>query len=491
MSERNMWLHSPIDYQFARIQERKGKERIYKAHDFLLRHAGDNGMTRIKNIPDADQSGISESAMPFNTDKSDLLRRTKNILIAAAFVASSSLYDIKPADSASIENSPPAITDTAIMKKNNTFFINSKDDPPVNSRENLVPYEGDDPLTSNLEIYEDIGQDSPDSNVTSMSEKPDNYKIIVVKSNNYIIPTVSRNDNLQNSNISTPVNPNKKSTEKNGNQQFSNLSSDLVKRVSGTLFPSQKPTGSNQTVNVISTPTPAFEPTPKPSATAPSAVKESPSKPDPVSARGDRIQLPAPESIPKGDLKSELSRNFGVTMNGFDREYLVEAWKFFSRTSKVSPTFINGIRGIKFDRTNGTSHVKTDKNGRSIKEVALRQTDNIENFQPVVGHESGHVFENSNPEEVDHYEEHSNLIPRESYITKYSELLCLYPVNERTIYNHKNENYPEMITYYLNPDSNTITACGVNPNPYIGYNKSNFKYKKYLELVRKILKSNY
>jgi hypothetical protein len=166
-----------------------------------------------------------------------------------------------------------------------------------------------------------------------------------------------------------------------------------------------------------------------------------------------------PVNIPpiSGDPRQAVIDQFGVTISAnHPSEYAVWAWELLWRVSKTS--FDERVRGTFVDRDDTGSWQE------GCKEINIRGTYDQSLFNVVFIHEMGHIIKNC-PEGRETYSDaHNTARSAEGPLTVYSRVLCTY--DSPGEWERESENYAEMITYYLNPDSDSRTACGVEPNPY-------------------------
>lgn len=174
-------------------------------------------------------------------------------------------------------------------------------------------------------------------------------------------------------------------------------------------------------------------------------------------------------------LYQDIKNKFGVSMEGFDQKHLQWAWEKFWEISNTR--FINLIKGAIIYADNSSFQ-------SSCKVVFLQQFKEEELFKIVLTHELGHIVRWCSPNETSRIGDLAGIISFESYVTYYSANApgC-------TGSDNFNEDYAEMIAYYLNPESNSQTAAcvknnvGIEPNPYL-----NNKHPLHYNMSNKILR---
>lgn len=154
-------------------------------------------------------------------------------------------------------------------------------------------------------------------------------------------------------------------------------------------------------------------------------------------------------------LQSDIFSRFGVTMSGFDQQHLLWAWEKFSDVSHTN--FINLIHGV-------TINVGTSGSEQVNNNTIILQQLSEEQFKVVLTHELGHIIRWRTDS---HIAELRSAISTEGYLTRYST-----NAPSCTGSDNFNEDYAEMIAYYLNPNSRAQTTirCSGEENPYLNRN---------------------
>ncbi len=178
-------------------------------------------------------------------------------------------------------------------------------------------------------------------------------------------------------------------------------------------------------------------------------------------------QPPISITPPPGGLRQSIMDRFGIIMNGFDNQQLQWAWeKFLS----VSGTRFNGlVKGVTIIADNDSRQV--DNNTIYLKKLTQQDLFNV-----VLTHELGHIIR----WRTDSYiAELRQAISQEGYVTSYSANAPSCTGSDKF-----NEDYAEMIAYYLNPASPSQTAsrCSSGSNPYI-----NNGFRLHYNIARQIL----
>lgn len=184
-------------------------------------------------------------------------------------------------------------------------------------------------------------------------------------------------------------------------------------------------------------------------------------------ATGDKPGgIPAPELGPNAE--QEIYNQFGVRMTGFDRKHMEWAWKKFW---DVSNTRFSGP-GRREGLINGAVIVADTRNvseqvgcygGTSIR---LMNFQNESGFRHNIVHELGHFIRNCVKNWDTQYAAHMNAFAPP---TQGGEgPISFYGTYADVCYKGKNdsEDYADMVTYYLNPESgiSSINKCKYKPS---------------------------
>lgn len=169
-----------------------------------------------------------------------------------------------------------------------------------------------------------------------------------------------------------------------------------------------------------------------------------------------------------GDARAAIIQKFGITMNGFNEQNLQWAWEKFWDVSNTR--FIELAKGTIVTQTSGIPE-QTGCKSLLINNSATQQRLNV-----ILLHELGHVIYWCNPDSISGNTEQANIFAKEGGITGYGSSACFGtpPVNE---------DYAEMITYYLNPGVVEMVEC--NNRRQIPF--ADGKYPLHYDLARKIL----
>lgn len=164
---------------------------------------------------------------------------------------------------------------------------------------------------------------------------------------------------------------------------------------------------------------------------------------------------PAPRSTPPPTgalaVKQEILTKFGITMNGFDDTHLQWAWeKLWDVSNTNLHSYISGIT-----ITQGPGSEKT-----GLSTLRLEQYSSKELFKLVLMHEFGHfVQDNGLSRNLPVLPAaHQNAFASEGGVTYYAIHATEAACNS---YSNIQEDYAEMVAYYLNPGVNIAVArCG-------------------------------
>lgn len=162
---------------------------------------------------------------------------------------------------------------------------------------------------------------------------------------------------------------------------------------------------------------------------------------------------------PPQDVRQGIISNFGITMNGFSNQHLTWAWEKFHETSNTR--FPSLVRGVTIQATGGGSS-QIGCAGSAIA-VRLGQYTPGTFFKFILTHELGHVIQSCLPRSESKFNEAINAYYAEGGVSFYGNNAnsCNGTVNV-------NENYADIIAYYLNPSAGLASgpaSCGGPPNP--------------------------
>lgn len=173
-----------------------------------------------------------------------------------------------------------------------------------------------------------------------------------------------------------------------------------------------------------------------------------------------------------GNLKQAIIDEFGITMNGFDQEHLLWTWERMWEVSNSN--FTSLLRGSRVEST-GYEGISSQI-GCFGGEVSLRlgQYYPKEFFKFIILHEFGHIAQACNPLEKTRMIDQRNVYDQEGPISWYAGNtgVCFEPGYN----NNYNEDYADMLAYYLDRTSPSWTSgprkcvppAEYNPvNPYI------------------------
>lgn len=178
---------------------------------------------------------------------------------------------------------------------------------------------------------------------------------------------------------------------------------------------------------------------------------------------GPKTQAPP---VDPQNIRSEIRDKFGINMIGFGQQQMQWAWEKLwdvSHTNFVKllhpkPTIIN---------INRINEGYSSQLGPT--EINLKNYEDETLFKVIFIHELGHIIYWYNDDKISHQTEHNNLHKRGLSATRYGAT-------------DKTENYPEMITYYLNPGKTEQTLFSQAVVPF-----ANGRNPEYFNLAKAIL----
>lgn len=177
---------------------------------------------------------------------------------------------------------------------------------------------------------------------------------------------------------------------------------------------------------------------------------------------------------PPDDVRQAIIDKFGITMDGFNHDNLVWAWEKFWDVSNTH--FIELAKGTTLTEAAGRIPEQL-----SCTQIVINNSANQQRLNVILLHELGHKIDHCNPEPLSHHEEHEQVYAKEKNLTGYG-----LP-NERgqACFGTPavNEDYAEMITYYLNPGVKELIEC--NRQDQVPF--ADGKYPLHYQLAKKIL----
>lgn len=178
----------------------------------------------------------------------------------------------------------------------------------------------------------------------------------------------------------------------------------------------------------------------------------------PTASSGSR---PAPPATDPAAIKQAIISKFGVTMNGFDNDHLQWTWeKLWNVSGTNFPKYISGVT-----ITAGPGSEKL-----SCSSLRLEQYPQKELFQLVLTHEFGHFIQDCDKGLPRQLADQQNAFTQEGGVTFYAT----NAVTKCHSYSSLQEDYAEMVAYYLNPGVNVATAA-CTPLPFTAPDlKNNF-----------------
>lgn len=177
---------------------------------------------------------------------------------------------------------------------------------------------------------------------------------------------------------------------------------------------------------------------------------------------------PPPGEVPPPpeDIRQGIIDKFGITMNGFDTDHLTWAWNALWELSNTN--FPQLVRGITISASSGGS-AQVGCAGADVS-VRLGQYTPENFFKFIFTHELGHVIQACTPRSESHYSDALNAYSTEGGVSFYANNAtnCFPDGSVSNI----NENYADIIAYYLNPQAGLASgpiSCGgpsSPPNPF-------------------------
>lgn len=182
----------------------------------------------------------------------------------------------------------------------------------------------------------------------------------------------------------------------------------------------------------------------------------------PIPSPGQKV--PAPPANP-ATLQADIEKQFGIRMEGYSQKHMQWAWE---KLWDVSHT--NFIKLIN-PQPGSIRMIPGPSQQHGPKYITLEAWNDEELFKIVLIHELSHCIYWYNKDADSRQTEHNNLFGTIGGVTGYGAT-------------NKTENYPEMITYYLNPGIIERTSKNYN-KPIVPY--ANGRNSQYFELAKKIL----
>ena len=200
---------------------------------------------------------------------------------------------------------------------------------------------------------------------------------------------------------------------------------------------------------------------------------------------------PATELTPNA-VASKIQKEFNITMQGFEYEHLQWAYEKFADVKKRSKKFFTLTSGAVIQMRNheqGYSYQASCRNHKPVSDqvgIYLHPHADKEKFQLTLIHELGHLIQICNDDIQAQYTNHIKALEQEGGITAYARNPgCASGTNnERSL---RNEDYAEMITYYLSPNAKERDIVNCPPDNTIPYQNLASKYPRHLEVVKKVL----
>ncbi|MBI2121160.1 MAG: hypothetical protein HYU05_00450, partial [Candidatus Wildermuthbacteria bacterium] len=182
-------------------------------------------------------------------------------------------------------------------------------------------------------------------------------------------------------------------------------------------------------------------------------------------------------------LKQAIQERFGIEMSGFDETHLLWAKRTFDRIYHTR--FFEYVRGTVITAQAGGNY----SSFQGCRKISLDQYNGEDLFSVVLVHELAHVMRSCNSKEQIRWDDHVKTIETDGeYVTGYAKTVC--KDEQEADDRKKDEDYAEMIAYYLHPGVPEITMekglyrdCGnIGGIPY-----ANGRIPAHLEIARGLL----
>jgi hypothetical protein len=166
---------------------------------------------------------------------------------------------------------------------------------------------------------------------------------------------------------------------------------------------------------------------------------------------------PRPEAPPaEGDIRGAILEQFGVSMNGYDRQRLQWTWEKLWEVSNTN--FVELVRGSVVQVTSTSNSHQVGCPGAAVA-VYLGPFNDEYTFKQAFAHELGHVIANCSTKRTAHWQEYLNAHRTEGGVSHYGR-----NAESCTGSDSISEDFAEMIAFYLNPGvATTIVACNRTP----------------------------
>lgn len=196
-----------------------------------------------------------------------------------------------------------------------------------------------------------------------------------------------------------------------------------------------------------------------------------------ATATGSADHPKAPPIDPSG-LRQAIIDQFGITMNGFGSVQLQWAWE---KLWDMSKTNFNKLIHGKSPNVTAQAVAPSDSQQLNCGQVNVGVYQQEVLFKIVLTHELGHIIYWCNENELNRKREHAVAYADEGAVTGYGE-----PVNGKACTGTPaiTEDYPEMITYYLNPGipEQTVSCSNRKQIPY-----GNGRYPLHFNIATQVL----
>jgi hypothetical protein len=183
-------------------------------------------------------------------------------------------------------------------------------------------------------------------------------------------------------------------------------------------------------------------------------------------------------------VRQQIIDTFGITMNGFDQQHLQWAQQKLQEVSGTKfASLVNGAVIQAIDSPD-TFFEQVSCPGSGGPSIRFHQNQvNQEVFDITLVHELTHLIQNCQPDSKSFNSDYNNAHSAEQGITYYAQNAG-NPSSKCPKSDPFNEDYAEMIAYYLNPNAQTKDVCGNGrqPNPY-----SSGNFSQHQSVARKIM----
>lgn len=161
------------------------------------------------------------------------------------------------------------------------------------------------------------------------------------------------------------------------------------------------------------------------------------------------------------NISQDMQERWGITAVGFDESKMKLIYEVFTNIQQTG--FLPLVKGAHITARDGASGEQVGCPGDGTTDVFVGTGFNDASFKQILVHELAHTIQFCKPDSISHFSEVGQAIAVDGPVSGYSQTLCLYGGGNEDI--RRMEDYAEMISFHLNPDSGEVT-CGSGPNPF-------------------------